>query len=597
MTPLIAHKNSVLRIWIFLSALLFIFSEIGVASQYILPQQSPVISPLLQNRADTTEVHAAIPVWVFFTDKGFTSQGGLQRRLSEPSALITERARDRRIKRGSRNSVVGFDDIPVNKEYIAQVLEIDGVVKHRTTSKWFNGVSIDIRPEAIDAVAGLSFVRKLEVVKQARRSPQENTLSGGRSVLQKSMTSHANLDYGQSFTQLEQINVITAHEAGYSGEGILVLMLDTGYFKDHEAIDTSRIVAEWDFIQDDGDTQNDTLDHPQQHNHGTLTASALGAGLDGVMYGPAYNCDYLLAKTEIYDQEIIQEEDYYVAALEWGDSLGADIASSSLGYFDWYDYSDMDGNTAITTRAVDKAVSNGMLCVTSVGNENNGMFDWDYIIAPSDADSVISVGAVNSSGEIAGFSSRGPTYDGRIKPEVVAMGVNTYAAYPLSPEFYRTVDGTSLSAPLVGGAAALILEAHPEWTPMEVRHALMKTGSRSQSPNNTYGWGIIDVMKAINYTQPSLQEQASIRNYPNPVVSQTTFEIVPPEVVPELTGLTLKIYNIRGESVATLNQSDDTGLFRWNLQEAPWNSLPNGVYIYRLIGPSLNLTNKLTILR
>lgn len=219
--------------------------------------------------------------------------------------------------------------------------------------------------------------------------------------------------------------------------------------------------------------------------------------MDGVIRGVAYECKFLLAKTEILDEEIIAEEDQYVAALEWGEALGADVASSSLGYLDWYTYDDMDGETAITTQAVDYAVGLGLVCVTAMGNEGNS--NWYYMIAPADADSVIAVGAVDSLGQIASFSSHGPTFDGRIKPEVVARGVATFAAGTGSPTSFISANGTSLSTPLVAGASALLLQAHPNWTPMMVREALMMTANSATSPNNDYGFGLIDVMAALDY--------------------------------------------------------------------------------------------------
>ena len=256
-------------------------------------------------------------------------------------------------------------------------------------------------------------------------------------------------------------------------------------------------VAEYDFIQSDSVTQNQEGDAYNQHNHGTATASAAGGFIDGELLGVAYGCKFLLAKTEIVDEEIQAEEDHFVAALEWGEALGADVMSSSLGYLDWYSYADLDGETAVTTRGVDIAVGLGMVCVTAAGNEGN--MDWYYVITPADADSVISVGAVDETNTLAGFSSHGPTADGRIKPEVLARGVSTFAAGTLSTTAFISASGTSLSTPLVAGATALILEAHPQWTPMMVREALMMTADGSTAPDNSRGFGLIDVMAAINY--------------------------------------------------------------------------------------------------
>ena len=183
--------------------------------------------------------------------------------------------------------------------------------------------------------------------------------------------------------------------------------------------------------------------------------------------------------------------------MEWGDSLGADVASASLGYIDWYEFSDLNGDSAVTTIAVEQTYKNGIVCVSAAGNENGT--NWGHIIAPADAEHVISVGAVDTNGVISSFSSRGPTYDGRIKPEVVARGVYTHCALAGGQTSYGYKSGTSLSTPLVAGAVAVILSAHPDWTPDMVREAMMMTASNFRNPNNIYGWGLIDVMAAIDY--------------------------------------------------------------------------------------------------
>ena len=205
----------------------------------------------------------------------------------------------------------------------------------------------------------------------------------------------------------------------------------------------------------------------------------------------------MLAKTEDSRSETPIEEDYWVEGIEWADSLGAQIVSSSLGYTDWYTFADMDGKTAVTTLAADRAAKLGIVIVTANGNERRN--SWGHVIAPADGDSVIAVGAVTSSGSLSSFSSPGPTYDGRIKPEVCAQGTSTFCARNSSNTAYGYSSGTSLSTPLVAGVAALLLEAHPEWTPMQLREALMMTASNPSAPNNDYGWGIVNVLAALDY--------------------------------------------------------------------------------------------------
>ncbi len=308
------------------------------------------------------------------------------------------------------------------------------------------------------------------------------------------------MNYGGSYRQLTQINVPNAHLAGYRGQGVRVCMIDTGYRKDHaifaEAFTEGRVIAEYDFINDDTNTQNQAGDPSGQHNHGTYCWSTLGGALDGTHYGPAFEAEFLLAKTENVASETQVEEDDWAAAMRWADTMGADVISSSLGYSDWYVTANYNGDFCVTTKAADSAAAIGIVVCNSMGNSGPGA---TTLSAPADADSIVSCGAVDSNGTIAGFSSRGPTFDGRIKPEVCAQGVATYCATPTTTTSYGRVNGTSLSTPLIGGAAAVILSAHPSWTPMQVREAMMMTASQRCMPGNVYGWGIIDVMAAINY--------------------------------------------------------------------------------------------------
>ncbi len=471
----------------------------GIQSELIRLPASPKISPPLADRLQTSAPAERLKVWVFFTDKGLRSEIALAEALSVPERCLTQRAIQRRLKVRREGQVSGFEDLPVFEPYVRAVLGTGAQL--RTRSRWFNAVTVWATPSQILRIAEMPFVALLRPVVGAKREkPPSEAIETRSEVLQPSVPKYR-LDYGPSQAQLEQIQVPLLHELGYSGRGVLVAMFDTGFFKRHEAFSRLRIVAERDFVMGDGDTERN-WDDPTDYSdsHGTYTWSALAGFCEGELIGPAYGADFLLAKTEDERSETPVEEDYWAAAVEWADSLGADVISSSLGYFDWYRFEDMDGNTAVCTRAADWAAKQGIAVVVAAGNWNNT--PWGHISAPADGDSVIAVGAVDANGVIASWSSRGPTFDGRIKPEVCARGVGTRCATRRSPSSFGSASGTSLSTPLIGGACALLLEVHPEWTGWDARQALISTASQAHRPDNTYGWGIARVFEASGLRAP-----------------------------------------------------------------------------------------------
>lgn len=550
----------------------------------------------LQNMDTAIRDNGKYYAWIYFTDKIKSNK--------KPS--VSNKALKRRNKVNPNKNYDWYDLNP-SEEYINKVLNTGAELRHQ--SRWLNAISIECTENELIEISYMPFVKDIQPVNQFHRRNLEELQP--TKILRK-IVSTSDINYGASKEQLEQINVHKAHDAGYYGQGVTVLMLDTGYNLDHPVFDSLNVIAEWDFINDDSTTKNEAgQDVSGQHNHGTSTFSALGGYAPGFLIGPAFKASYLLAKTERLNEEVIDEEDDYVAGLEWGEALGADIASSSLGYTDWYTWQDMDGNTAVTTKAVDIAVSLGMICVTAAGNENGNQ--WNHIIAPADADDVISVGAVDNLGTIAGFSSRGPSYDGRIKPEVCARGVSVACASGNGGS-YISSNGTSLSTPLVAGAAAVLLSANPTWTPMIVRQALMQTASQSNTPDNDYGYGIIDIWQAINVdsllvdgimisidsllkietTMPS--EFDLYQNYPNPFNSNTTIEYD----LKKSTRVEIKIFDILGKEVITLvNNIESPGRksIIWNGTDQNGNPVSTGVYFYSLIIGDNSYTKKMLLLR
>ncbi|GAM22308.1 hypothetical protein SAMD00019534_054830 [Acytostelium subglobosum LB1] len=320
------------------------------------------------------------------------------------------------------------------------------------------------------------------------------------------------IEYGRSYQKLQQIGVIQAHQNGYSGKGVNILVIDSGFLKDHESIKSCNIIAEKDFINNTGNTQGQLGD--VQNRHGTNVLSNIGGWMPGSIIGVAHKANYILAKTEIIDKEVPVEEDYLISALEWGHSQGARVASISLGYSAWFKYWEVDGTSSIS-KAVDIAHQKGMLVVVSSGN--NGV---SGITPPSDCRECISVGAVDNFDVIATFSSIGPTADGRRKPEVVGPGMLIYSAAASSPSSYEFVSGTSISTPLIAGSAALVMEAHPDWTPSMVREALISTASSISSPDNYKGYGAINIK--IHVVSMSCVDQFAKRTVENVIQTIVT---------------------------------------------------------------------------
>ncbi|MDG1848310.1 MAG: S8 family serine peptidase [Candidatus Marinimicrobia bacterium] len=482
-------------------------------------------------------------------------------------------------------------DSNIKEEYIKELEAVGAEIKNQ--SRWLNAVSLVVDINQIELIQKLPFVKKIEPVRQHKKKKATQSVDDQALV-------NRDIDYGLSSNQIEQINCRIPHIAGYFGQGVRVLYIDTGFELNHEAYDSLNLIGQYDFINNDQNAANETDQEilENQDDHGTLCLSVMAGYALGSLIGPAFKSEYLLAKTEIMAEEIQQEEDNYIAALEWGESLGADIACASLGYLDWYSYEDLDGNTAATTKAIDIASELGVLCVNSAGNEGNN--PWYHIITPADADSVLSVGAVDANDVIANFSSRGPTFDGRIKPEVCARGVSTYCVRSNTENIYRNASGTSFSAPLAAGAAAVIMSANPEWTNMQVREAIMMTASQFNSPDNDYGHGILNTWAAINYQfTASVKSETFLPNaiyvnnaYPNPFNPEISIKI---DGLSNNQHVTVGIYDIHGKLVKYLHNQKA----RHNMLELSWNAerLSSGIYLLRTDWGYGNDLQKITLLK
>lgn len=537
----------------------------------------------------------ALKVWVYLADKGDDDLAGQATSLSAAEDHLSPRARRRLSLRSA--GPAGWEDLPVHTPYIARIEEAGGQIDQ--LSRWLNAASVISTPEVIRRMADLPFVQGIEEVARLRHPRPGPPEASGRTAAEARFRAirPARLDYGPSRVQLDQLQVPELHDLGLTGQGVLVAVFDTGFSLDHVALDSleTRVEARRNFLRDEtGFTEL------EDSGHGTAVLGTIGGHAPGQLVGPAYGASYLLASTEVVAFENQIEEDFWVAALEWADSLGVDVISNSLGYSDWYAYADMDGETAVVTRAAATAVRRGIVIVTAMGNM--GGEPYEKMPAPADAEGVISVGAVDAAGRRAGFSSVGPTYDGRIKPDVMAMGEGVYMVDHLTMDAYRRNDGTSFSTPLVAGVAALLLEAYPHWTPLKIQQVLRSTASQAAAPDTLNGYGIVQALDALRSESPGTVRSATAPvailypNAPNPFDASTSigFELTVPAQV------TLTIYNLLGRRVRVLvNDTYSPGRYNrsWNGNDDDGRSAPSGVYLYRLTAGDFEENGKMLLLR
>ena len=502
-------------------------------------------------------------------------------------------------------------DLDVDGEYVEAIRATGAAVRVR--SRWFNAVSVDASPEQVERLEALPFVRGTAPVRSAARDPLPGP--GQPPPAFKA----AGAGYGPGFEQLSGVGVVALHGQGFTGEGIRIALLDGGFpNRDHRAFARLDVVAERDFVNGPaGGGAPGQGPLPRGSNHGTRVLSVLAAWDPGHLVGAAPDAAYLLATTEDIAREVPLEEDFWVAGVEWADSLGADVVNSSVGYNRFedgtgYAFGDLDGGTALTTIAAEIAVSRGIVVVSAAGNE--GDKPWRYVTVPADGPNVIAVGAVGlGQKEIAPFSSRGPTADGRIKPDVVAPGtgivvVDTTRTEPGEGSFsgYRRARGTSFAAPLVSGAAALLMQVHPSWSPAEVAAALRGTALDlgESGPDTTYGWGLVDALAASGVDIELPELSLAHAPFPNPLRLGSSSGEAPPLFFPvELASpdeVEISIFTPAGQLVGLESQRLEAGRHTRRQQAPCWRPpahLASGIYLYRLRGGGLSQRGKIALIR
>lgn len=468
--------------------------------------------------------------WIFFKDKpeaaGFTdfSYGGSAERYLLDNSVLTNRCIDRRLKVLPASNVVSVMDFPVYSGYVDS-LERAGL-KVIGTSRWFNAASVLADSTQLTAAGNFPFVigtRKVASSSVPIRYVEQPAGPPKSFAKVSSLTPPGDSTfYGPSLAQLELSGIPQVQSLGVNGKGVLIGMLDSGFrYETHDALKHIDIVGEHDFIQNDSITANQPGDASSQDNHGTSTLSVLGGYSPGNLIGVSYGSSFMLAKTEYVPvSDYKWEEDDWVEGLEWMEARGVDVVSSSVAYNTFVDSTgvvdsaesyffsrgDFNGRTSYASRAATMAARLGVVVVQAMGNEYHDNGAAGTMDVPADADSIISVGAVDLTGRLASFSSKGPTNDGRIKPDLVADGAGDYVATVPGPDTYAYESGTSFSTPITAGVAALVLSVRPDYTPMQVIDLLKSTAVQNYIPsdtntlvypNNFYGWGIVNAWNAI----------------------------------------------------------------------------------------------------
>lgn len=473
-----------------------------------------------QDSIVTTRVYHKF--WIQFKDK---AQNPFS--VTRPYEFLSQKALERRAR---QNIAVDEMDLPVTPAYVDSIKNTG--VKLLIKSKWLNGVTVETTDSAALAqMRLLSFVSFIEPVAAYFQTDTIDTsgIHSAGGLFSPILTGNLLYDeelYGSGYSQISMMNGEYLHELGFRGDGMTVAILDAGFYHANSisAFDSlwlnDRILGYKDFAGGHDDSVFN------ESTHGMYVLSTMGANMPGEFVGTAPSAHYWLLRTEDARSEYRIEEYNWAAGAEFADSAGADVINSSLGYTTFndtamnYSYADMNGNTAAITRAADKAVETGMIVVTSAGNQGNS--SWKYISAPADANNVIAVGAVDPQGNYAIFSSQGPSFDGRVKPDVAAQGKD--AVFVSGSGTLTSGNGTSFASPITAGLVTCLWQAFYDTPNTKIIHHILQSASRYANPDELYGYGIPDFRLAFLKMQeekgaPYMQELLPVA-YPNPFDEQ-----------------------------------------------------------------------------
>ncbi len=508
-----------------------------------------------------------INYWVKLSDKN-----GSPYSISTPSAFLSNASIQRRI---TYNIPIHFTDIPVTPAYINQINAVSGATVVYA-SKWLNGLVVSVTNTLVlNTINSFSFVLNSSLVNRFKLDIPKITepiVNEDKENLRTNLTSTFN--YGGSYWQTKQLNLDCIHNQGFRGQGITIAVLDAGFLNANanpvfdSLFNRGGVLGTRDFVSGGTNVYDDDA-------HGTMVLSCMAAIKPNVIMGSAPRANYWLLRTEDANTEKLVEEYNWIRGAEFADSVGVDILSTSLGYTTFdnpsqnHTFSTLNGKTAPMSIAANLAARKGLLVLNSAGN--GGGSSWPKISIPADADSICTVGAIDSLNNVTSFSSLGPTADNRIKPDLLARGGNAWVSLGTSGNCFQA-NGTSFSCPILAGAMACFWQAHPTFSSYKVLDTLKKTASNFSAPNNSKGWGIPN-MCAIptSISEKSLIDKINV--YPNPF--NTKLKIT--KVDAELKMFKFQIINVLGE-VIKVNFS----FLENNIIEFDFSDVSSGIYFFQL---------------
>lgn len=515
--------------------------------------------------------------WVYFNNKP-----NAQYYFDNPLEMLSQRALDRRM---NQNIAIDIKDVPIHQPYVNQIDAASGI-EVKAKSKWMNAVHVRGSLADINALTAIEFVDHIEFANRSLnisgRHQATNRVNASNSV-KKALDTQITFAYGTSANQVQMLNTHVLHQQDFTGQGKLIAVMDAGFpnvntIQPFQRLrDNNQILGGYNFV-------GQSTDFYTSNSHGTMVLSTMGGYVENQLIGTAPDAKYYLFITEDAAAENPVEESYWVEAAEVADSLGVDVINTSLGYFGYdnpnysYTYADMDGVTSFISRGTNVAFSRGMICVSSAGN--SGSSPNPYIAVPADALHGFAIGAVKPDETYAAFSSIGPSFDQRVKPDVMAQGQSALVSGMTGT--VGTANGTSFSGPIMAGAIASFWQAIPWATNQQVLDFVKQSADRYNNPTAQFGYGIPDFQLALSLAQLSVNNEISGRFlvYPNP--ASAYLKVSFPN---NFSTAALTIYNGLGQLVKEQNIDRDTSV---NVED-----LAKGVYSYTIKSHELVQTGKL----